>query len=129
MTFGPIVTFDDHTPSCAKNRAIEFTSLIKQKQPVEFNEIVNPGGGESTEDKRVMASIFSVYNLSRQIDAFKRSMDEDDMDEVCQMLNIESDKTVILLYLRGEFSSELTSIKQDDLSQISSTRVKSNSIF
>lgn len=123
------VTFDDHTPSCAKNRAIEFTSLIKQKQPVEFNKIVNPGGGESTEDKRVMASIFSVYNLSRQIDAFKRSMDEDDMDEVCQMLNIETDNTVILLYLRGEFSSELTSTKQDDLAQISSTRIRNKSIF
>lgn len=123
------VTFDDHTPSCAKNRAIEFTALIKQKQPVEFNKIVNPGGGESTEDKRVMASIFSVYNLSRQIDAFKRSMDEDDMDEVCHMLNIESDNTIILLYLRGEFSSELTSIKKDDLSQITSTRIRNKSIF
>ena len=123
------VTFDDHTPSCAKNRAIEFTSLIKQKQPVEFNKIINPGGGESTEDKRVMASIFSVYNLSRQIDAFKRSMDEDDMNEVCQILNIESDKTVILLYLRGEFSSALTSTKQEKISQVVSTRIKNKSIF
>lgn len=123
------VTYDDHTPSCAKNRAIHFTSLLNQKQAVEFNKIANPGGGEATEDKKVMASIFSIYNLSRQIDAFKRSMDEDDMDELCQMLNIEPDSTIILLYLRGEFSSELTSVKQDDLSQISSTRVKSNSVF
>jgi hypothetical protein len=123
------VTFDDHTPSCAKNRAVEFTSLIKQKQPVEFNKIVNPGGGESTEDKRVMASIFSVYNLSRQIDAFKRSMDEDDLAEISSLLNVENNNTIILLFLRGEYSEELTSEKQDDANSIISTRIRNKSIF
>lgn len=123
------VTFDDHTPSCAKNRAIEFTRLLKEKHAVEFNKIVNPGGGESTEDKQVMASIFSVYNLSRQIDAFKRAMDEDDMEEVSQFLNVECDDTIILLYLRGNYSSELTAIKQEGLSQITSTKIRNNSIF
>jgi hypothetical protein len=65
-----------------------------------LNKIVNPGGGESTEDKRVMASIFSIYNLSRQMDAFKRSM-----DEICQILNVEPDNTIILLYLLAYFQS------------------------
>ena len=103
--------------------------MLNQKQTVEFNKIVNPGGGEATEDKKVMASIFSVYNLSRQMDAFKRSMDEEDMEEVSQLFNVEQDNTLILLYLRGEFSRELTSSKQQNLSQITSTRVKSNSVF
>lgn len=123
------VTFDDHTPSCAKNRAIEFTSLINRKQAVEFNKIVNPGGGESTEDKQVMASIFSVYNLSRQMDAFKRSMDDEDLEEVCQLLKVESDDTVILLYLRGDYSSALTSVKQETSLKLTSTRVRDKSIF
>ncbi len=123
------VTFDDHTPSCAKNRAIEFTTLLNQKQAIEFNKIVNPGGGESTEDKQVMASIFSVYNLSRQVDAFKRSMDDDDMEEVSQLLNVECDDTIILLYLRGDYSSEITSTKKEELSQITSTKIRNDSIF
>jgi hypothetical protein len=123
------VTFDDHTPSCAKNRAIEFTSLLNLKQPVEFNKIVNPGGGEATENKKVMASIFSVYNLSRQMDAFKRSMDEEDMEEVSQLFNVEPDNTIIILYLRGDYSKELSSIKQNELEHIEITRIKNNSIF
>lgn len=123
------VTFDDHTPSCAKNRAIEFTSLLNQKQDVEFNKIVNPGGGEATEDKKVMASIFSIYNLSRQIDAFKRSMDEEDMEDLSELLNVEYDNTIILLYLRGDYSRELTFEKRNEQSQITPTKVKNNSVF
>jgi hypothetical protein len=103
--------------------------LLNQKQTIEFNKIVNPGGGEATEDKKVMASIFSVYNLSRQMNSFKRSMDEEDMEEVSQLFNVEPDNTIILLYLRGNFSNELTSNKQNELVQITNTRVRSNSIF
>mgnify|MGYP003640731579 CR=1 FL=1 len=123
------VTYDDHTPSCAKTRAIHFTTLLKQNQAVEFNKIVNPGGGEATEDKKVMASIFSVYNLSRQMDAFKRSMDDDDMEEISELLKIEPDDTIILLYCRGEFSKELTTLKQEESSQIISTKIRDKSIF
>lgn len=123
------VTYDDHTPSCAKNRALEFTSLLDKGESVEFNKIVNPGGGESTEDKKVMASIFSIYNLSRQSDAFKRSMDEDDLAEISSLLNVETDDTIILLYLRGEYSQELTKEKQINIEIIRSTRIKNNSVF
>jgi len=123
------VTYDDHTPSCAKSRAIKFTSQLTQNETVEFNNIVNPGGGEATEDKQVMASIFSIYNLSKKMDAFKRSMDGEDMEELCQLLNSEYDDTIILLYLRGNYSSEITSIKQEESSQISSTKIRNNSIF
>lgn len=123
------VTYDDHTPSCAKSRALEFTSLIDQGESVEFNKIVNPGGGESTEDKKVMASIFSIYNLSRQTDAFKRSMDEDDLDEISSLLNVENDDTIILLYLRGEYSEILSTEKLAKSDEISKTRIRNKSIF
>jgi len=87
------VTYDDYTPSCAKSRTIEFTSLLDQNQSLEFNKVVNPGGGEATTDKRVMASVFSIYNLSKKADAFKRSMDEDDLQEVSELLDVALDDT------------------------------------
>jgi hypothetical protein len=90
---------------------------------------VNPGGGEATEDKQVMASIFSIYNLSRQMDAFKRSKDEYNMADICQLLKTEADDTLILLYLRDDYSSEITSIKQEESLQITSKKIRNNSIF
>lgn len=120
-------TYDDGTASCAKSRALYFTSKLRQGAPVEFNEIVNPGGGEKTENKRVMASIFSTFNLSGQMDAFKRAMDMDDMEEISQLLNVELDNTVILLYVRGEYSAVLSQEKQSV--SIETTRIKNNSVF
>lgn len=101
-------TYDDGTPSCAKSKALHFTQLLDQNEPVEFNSIVNPGGGETTEDKRVMASIFSTYNLSGQKDAFKRALDLDDMSEICRLFGFEDDDTLILLYKRGNYSQSLS---------------------
>lgn len=123
------VTYDDHTQSCAKSRAIEFTTLLDNGESIEFNKIVNPGGGETTADKRVMASIFSVYNLSRQTDAYKRSMDEEDLNEISTLFNVERDDTIILLYLRGEYSEVLSEIKEAAPKKITPTRVRSRSVF
>jgi len=63
------------------------------------------------------------------MDAFKRSMDEDDMTEICQLMHAEQDDTLILLYLRGDYSSEITTIKQEESAQITLTKVRSKSIF
>lgn len=123
------VTYDDLKSSCAKNRAIEFTTKISKGETIEFNSIVNPGGGEKTEDKRVMSSIFSVYNLSRQMDAFKRTMDEDDMAEICELLNIETDNTLILLFQRGSFSQQLTDDKVSTSEKLAATKIRTHSIF
>lgn len=123
------VTYDDHTPSCAKNKALEFTSQLTAGKSVEFNTIVNPGGGETTEDKRITASIFSVYNLSRSMDAFKRSMDEDDMAEICELLNIEPDDTLILLFQRGDFSQQLTSHKVSATEDFMASKIRTHSVF
>ncbi len=120
------VTYDDYTPSCAKARVQEFTTLLNSGEQVEFNRIVNPGGGEKTEDKRVMATIFSLYNLSKQTDAYKRAMDKDDMEDICGVFNIEPDDTLILLYQRGDYSAELSEEAKQD---IHTSRIRNNSIF
>ncbi|MCT8986555.1 hypothetical protein [Shewanella phaeophyticola] len=123
------VTYNDYTPSCAKSRAQHFTQCLNNGELVEFNRIVNPGGGEKTEDKRVMASIFSIYNLSGQMDAYKRAMDIEDMAEICTLFDIELDDTLILLYQRGDYSQELTDSIVQNVETIQSGRVKHNSVF
>lgn len=122
-------TYDDGTQSCAKARALAFTSQLNQGEEVSFNQVVNPGGGEKTEDKKVMASIFSTYNLSGQMDAFKRSLDSDDMEEICSLLNVEQDNTLIILYQRGSLL-ESNSVDGQRLSHdIQTTRIRHNSVF
>ena len=120
-------TYNDFSPSCAKSRALDFTSRLAQGKEVEFNAIVNPGGGEITADKRVMASVFSIYNLSKQMDAYKRAMDLEDMQEICEALDCEFDDTLILLYQRGNYSNDITSQKQTESTHLS--RIRHNSIF
>jgi hypothetical protein len=56
-------------------------------------------------------------------------MDEDDLAEISSLLNVENNNTIILLFLRGEYSEELTSEKQDDANSIISTRIRNKSIF
>ncbi|EMF8784103.1 DEAD/DEAH box helicase family protein [Vibrio vulnificus] len=122
-------TYDDGTQSCAKARALAFTSQLNQGEEVSFNQVVNPGGGEKTEDKKVMASIFSTYNLSGQMDAFKRSLDSDDMEEICSLLDVEQDNTLIILYQRGSLL-ESNSVDGQRLSHdIQTTRIRHNSVF
>jgi hypothetical protein len=122
-------TYDDGTQSCAKAKAIDFTSRLNDGEDLVFNQIVNPGGGEKTEDKKVMASIFSTYNLSGQMDAFKRSLNTDDIEEISELLGVEDDNTIILLYQRGEFSQCLTDDTLASSLEIQTTRIRSNSVF
>ncbi|MFA0082802.1 glutathione synthase [Vibrio breoganii] len=122
-------TYDDGTPSCAKSRAIDLTSRINTGEDVEFNLIVNPGGGEKTEDKKVMASIFSTYNLSGQMDAFKRAMDEDDMYEICTHFELDMDDTLIILYQRGSFSQSRSDEKLVAEEEGQYSRIRHKSVF
>ncbi|AGH81531.1 hypothetical protein PCNPT3_07965 [Psychromonas sp. CNPT3] len=121
-------TYDNGTNSSAKLRALSFTSSIDNGESIEFNKIVNPGG-ETTEDKKVMATIFSTYNLSRKMDAYKRSMDLDDMEEICSLLGVETDDTAILLFQRGEFSLPLSDKKLLSNSVLQTTKIRHNSVF
>jgi hypothetical protein len=117
-------TYNDFTESCAKERTLSFIRKLDQGEPLLFNQIVNPGGGESTDSKRFMATIFSVYNLSRQQSAYKRTMDEDDLIELSAALDIDYDDTIIVLFKRGVALASST-----DETNMSSTRIKSHSIF
>ncbi|WP_163133163.1 DEAD/DEAH box helicase family protein [Agarivorans sp. Alg241-V36] len=122
-------TYDDGTQSCAKAKTLDFTSKLNSGDQISFNQIVNPGGGEKTEDKKVMASIFSTYNLSGQMDAFKRSLDFDDIEELSSLLNVEDDNTIIVIYQRGKFSKELTDETTKASLDVQATRVRHNSVF
>ena len=75
-----------------------------------------------------MASVFSVYNLSKKTDAFKRSMDDDDLQEVSELLGVELDDTIILLFFRGEYSDDLTVAKEEQ-SKLVASNLKDKSIF
>ncbi|MGC7889392.1 hypothetical protein ACP3XE_15650 [Vibrio anguillarum] len=122
-------TYDDGTQSCAKSRTLNFISRLNSGEKVAFNQVVNPGGGEKTEDKRVMASIFSTYNLSGQMDAFKRSLDSDDLEEICGLLGAEHDNnTLIVLYQRGALS-EVFDDNQPINHEIQTSRIRHNSVF
>ncbi|ANN26691.1 hypothetical protein FORC17_1628 [Vibrio vulnificus] len=122
-------TYDDGTQSCAKSRTLNFISRLNSGEKVAFNQIVNPGGGEKTEDKRVMASIFSTYNLSGQMDTFKRSLDSDDLEEICGLLGAEHDNnTLIVLYQRGALS-EVFDDNQPINHEVQTSRIRHNSVF
>lgn len=73
-----------------------------------------------------MAVIFSVYNLSRQQDAYKRTMDEDDLKELCRLLKVPYDDTVIVIFKRGVVFNISPSELEFD---VSPTKLRNNSIF
>lgn len=121
-------SYDNHTQSGPKARTLSFIEALNNGTSVEFNSVVNPGGGEATEDKRVMATIFSVYNLSAQMDSYKRGMTDEDVFEMCDALNVERDDTLIVLFKRGEYSESLT--QEKTLSQeITHSRIRDKSVF
>ncbi|MFC3034469.1 DEAD/DEAH box helicase family protein [Pseudoalteromonas fenneropenaei] len=122
-------TYDDGTASCAKARALKFTAQLAAGESVEFNLIVNPGGGEKTEDKRIMASIFSIYNLSSRQDILKRAMDTEDMEEICKALGAEYDDTLLLLYQRGCYSQSLSDAKSLNAEPLQASRIRHQSVF
>jgi hypothetical protein len=124
-------TFDDYSNSnsSAKFRILGLIEQVTQEQDVEFNQVVNPGGGEITDDKKVMAAIFSIYNLSKSQEIMKRAMDEYEVHEMCQETEVEQDNTLIVLFKRGDFSQNLTSEKQQVNFSIESSRIKNTTIF
>ncbi len=77
-----------------------------------------------------MASIFSTYNLSGQMDAFKRSLDSDDLEEICSLLDVEHDRdTLIVLYKRGTILEKDLDDKSNFNQEIHTTRIRHNSVF
>ena len=122
------VSYDDYSrgKQAAKHRTLDFIERLNNSETIEFNEIVNPGGGEVTEEKRIAASIFSIYNTSSQLDQFKRQMNLEDVHEMCDLLGVEKDNTLIVLFKRGEYDEVSTQEKTESLDN---TRIKHNSVF
>lgn len=83
-----------------KERTILFTNALKNKKPLEYNQVVMPGSGELSANKEVTATIFSVYNLSRR-DVPKKVMTETDMQQICKLMGVPYDNTLVILYKRG----------------------------
>ena len=122
------VSYDDYNrgKQAAKPRTLDFIERLNNGETIEFNEIVNPGGGEVTEEKRIAASIFSIYNTSSQLDQFKRQMNLEDVHEMCDLLGVEKDNTLIVLFKRGDYDEVSTQEKTESLDN---TRIKHNSVF
>lgn len=98
------VTFDDYSNSMssARFRTLHYLKELEEGASIDYETLVNPGGGERVEDKSVYAVIFSVYNLSAQVDKFKRAIDQYEMDDLCRELGLESDNSVVALFERGK---------------------------
>lgn len=67
----------------------------------------------------------SIYNLSGQMDAFKQTMD--DVHEMCHYFGVEQDDTLIVLYQRGDLSSNIDT-KNESL-HLKYSDIKYNSAF
>lgn len=101
------VTFDDYSNSMssARFRTLHYLSELETGESIDYETLINPGGGESVEDKKVFAVVFSIYNLSAQVDKFKRAIDTFEMEALCQELNLVDDDSVVVLFQRGEVNA------------------------
>tara|TARA_B110000196_G_scaffold293833_1_gene282435 strand:- start:26053 stop:27900 length:1848 start_codon:yes stop_codon:yes gene_type:complete len=118
------VTFDDysHSMSSARFRILHYLSELEAGESIDYETLINPGGGESVEDKKVFAVVFSIYNLSAQVDKFKRAIDTFEMEALCQELNLPNDDSVVVLFERGEVNANTAKAK-------STSPLGGNSVF
>ena len=93
-----------------KERTLLFTDALRANKAVEYNAVVSPGSGELSANKEVVATIFSEYNLSRR-DVVKKVMTKDDMTEICQLMGVPYDNTLVVFFKRGEFDETTTQEK------------------
>ena len=93
-----------------KERTLLFTQAISEGKRQEFNAIVMPGSGELTENKEVVATVFSTYNVSRR-DVSKKVMSNSDTEEICDLMGVPHDNTIVVFYKRGEHDPAATQRK------------------
>jgi len=93
-----------------KERTILFTDALKANEDVEYNAIVSPGSGELSINKEIVATVFSIYNLTRR-DVNKMVMNTTDMSEICDLMNVPYDDTLVVFFTRGEFNQAKTDLK------------------
>lgn len=122
------VTFDDYSNSMssARFRTLQYLRELEEGACIDYEALVNPGGGESVDDKQVYAVIFSVYNLSAQVDKFKRAIDQYEMEDLCRELGLPSDNSLVILFERGEVS---ISTLDTNISTTAQPQQSGNSVF
>ncbi len=120
------VTFDDYSNSMrsARFRTLYYLRELQDDVSIDYETLVNPGGGESVDEKSVYAVIFSVYNLSAQVDKFKRAIDQYEMDDLCRELGVPSDDSLVILFERGD-----TTTFTPDTSSTALPRQSGSSVF
>ena len=99
-----------HKLGTMKERTQIFTNAISNGERQEFNLVVMAGSGELTVNKEVVATVFSTYNSSRR-DVTKKVMNESDMDDICKLMDVPYDNTIVVLYKRGEYDAATTQLK------------------
>lgn len=95
-----------------KEKTILYTEMLDNDQYLEFNRVVAAGSGELSDNKEVVATIFSVYNISRR-KVTKTLMTHEDVAEMCDHFDVEHDDTLLVLYKRGEYDLERSLIKKE----------------
>lgn len=95
-----------------KEKTILYTEMLDNDQYLEFNRVVAAGSGELSENKMVVSTIFSVYNISRR-KVTKTLMTHEDVAEMCDHFDVEHDDTLLVLYKRGEYDLERSLIKKE----------------
>ena len=93
-----------------KERTLIITKAVAAGERQEFNLVVMAGSGELTAAKEVVATVFSIYNTSRRA-VSKKVMSFSDMEEICDLMSVPHDDTIIVLYKRGEYDVEATQRK------------------
>ena len=84
------------------DRAMNLTNALDQGKSVEFNQAVTPGGNERSADKLVAVKVFSIYNRSRR-NVNKKSMDIEDVHQLCSWFKTDLDNTLLLIFKRGDY--------------------------
>ena len=94
-----------------KEKTVLYTEMLDNDQYLEFNRVVAAGSGELSDNKEVVATIFSVYNISRR-KVTKTLMTHEDVAEMCDHFDVEHDDTLLVLYKRGEYDLDRSLAKK-----------------
>lgn len=95
-----------------KEKTMLYTKLLDEQEALEFNRVVAAGSGELSENKMVVATVFSIYNISRR-KVTKTLMAAEDVAEMCDYFGIDHDDTMIVIYKRGEYDLERSLHKKE----------------
>jgi len=101
-------------PKHGQRRKLEtaLTNLKESEDDISFNELRTQGAGKKTVDKiEYIAYVLSIYNAATLKDVDKKAasaMNEEMLNSFCINYGIQPNKTVIILFKKGNESASLT---------------------